>query len=205
MDNLEPFPRDFRDLPEGEVDVLWREVLRNERLWSEICVDLSQDEARTGELYDANRSWWFALHEVLHLYVQVQVQLHRTPGPLPGPLLMRLSKLTHDLGRGIVPDVVSDASKGSVGRPVGWTERTDIAHAIFYIQACKSGEIADRAYNKTVRETYNVTRRAVQKWVESADYLCVGIVRPSSPEAITRQMGVSGERYARIGRGAPSE
>jgi len=205
LDDWEPLPRDLRALSTQEVDLLWGEVLRNERLWSEVCLDLSRDAPRSGELYDANRSWWFAVHEVLQVYTQAQVQLHRTLEPFPGQLLMRLGKLTHDLGRGIVPQVVSDASKGKLGRPVGWTERRDIAHAIFYVQACKSGKIADRAYNKTVRDTYGVTRSTVQNWIKDADRLCAGIPRPFSPEAVLNQMRLSGARYYRIGRGAPSE
>lgn len=205
MDNWEPLPSDLRALTTEEVDLLWDNVLSKELQWSKKCLELSRDAPRSGKLFDASRSWWFSVHEVLHVYTQAQVQLQRTLEPFPGPLLMRLGKLTYDLGKGIVPHLVGDVSKGKPGRPVGWTERRDVAHAIFYVQACKSGEIADRAYNMSVRGAYNVTASAVRKWIKDADRLCAGIERPGSPEAIARQMHICGARYARIGRGAPSE
>lgn len=205
MDNCEPLPPDLRALTTKEVDLLWDKVLSNELDWSKKCFELSREAPNSSELFNATRCWWSSAHKVLQVYTQAQVQQHRTLEPFPGQLLMRLGKLTYDLGKGIVPQVVGDVSKGKPGRPVGWTERRDIAHAIFYVQACKSGEIADRAYNMTVRDTYNVTASAVQKWMKDADLLCAEIERPVSPEAITRQMRICGTRYARIGRGAPSE
>ncbi|MCI5041629.1 MAG: hypothetical protein MRY81_18335 [Donghicola eburneus] len=185
--------------------MLWEEVLRNERLWSEVCVELSHKADRPSELYEANRSWWFATHEVLAVYNQAQVQLGRTLTPFPGLALMRLSKLTHDLGRGIVSEVIRDASKGRIGRPIGWAERRDIAHAIHYIDACKEGIIADRAYNKTIAQAYDVTSRTVQKWIHGAGSLCANVPRALSHDEIINRMQASGKRYARIGRGASSE
>lgn len=205
MDNWEPLPSDLRALTTEEVDLLWDKVLSKEHHWSKKCLELSSDAPRSSELFNANRCWWSSASQVLQVFTQAQAQLHRTLEPFPIQMLMRLGKLTYDLGKGIVPQVAGDASKGKPGRPVGWTERRDIAHAIFYVQACKSGEIADRAYNKTVRNTYTVTARAVQKWMQNADDLCAGIQRPRSPEVIESQMRLSGARYSLIGRGAPSE
>lgn len=205
MDKGAPELFDLRCLSTQEVDQLWEEVLRNEQRCAVACVELSQTTDQSNELYEANRSWWFAAHEVLAVYNLAQVQLGRTLAPFPGMALMRLSKLSHDLGQGIVPEVVRDASKGRIGRPIGWDERRDIANAIYYIDACKAGMIADRAYNMTVRQVYQVTSRTVQKWMQNADTLCANVPRALSPDEITNRMHVSGKRYARIGRGAASE
>ena len=67
------------------------------------------------------------------------------------------------------------------------------------------GEISDRSPNKTVRQAFNVTARAVQNWAKDRGRICVDVPHQHlSPEKLRNKMLECGQVYSREGRGAPS-
>lgn len=189
-------------LSEAELQQWWTDLLKIEQGWSEICMDyhIQCDD----DLQIALKQWWFSVHRVLLFYTRAHDHADKPLEPFPAHLMLRLSRITHDLGLGDVPEVITDLQKGSGRNSTGWTEREDIANAIFYIEACRTGIINDKAFNQTVSSAFNVTKRTVQRWCETPDRYCENFSSPRSAKAIEQRMKRSAERYRRYGRGAPS-
>ncbi len=109
------------------------------------------ENATAQEKQAASRRWWSAANAVLWHYVRTHAQERITLEPLPANLLARLANLAEELSNGNVSELISDVHK--IGRPRKWRkERHDIARAIYYVEAVRRGEIADRHPIKTVHE-----------------------------------------------------
>lgn len=188
-------------MSEQEVQVLWQALLKQEIQRAEECLDANASNLPEQDQKQALRSWWAATHELLAIFLAAhnsKVVLE----PFPRVQLHRLSTLSGELAKGIVPDLIRDAASASNGRPNTHYERKDIANAIFYKQACEGGLIRDRRSTKTVSDTYGVAKRTVQRWMNDSDALCDGFAKPKTAKAIEQQMRANGKRYDKIGRGA---
>lgn len=202
MDDLEPLPKDIAGLSEKELQDWWRDLLLTERTWSEICME--RHDKNDDDVQSALKQWWFSVHRALLFYTRTQAGGGLPIEPFPAQLMLRLSRISHDLGHGDVSELITDLQKGGGRNSKGWTEREDIANAIFYIKACQEGVIKNRAFNQTVSDAFNVTKRTVQRWCENADDYCAAFSSARSAKVIEERMRRSAERYSRYGRGAPS-
>lgn len=202
---LSELPVDLRELELRDLQEFWLQLIDEEKALFDRCRELDTEDASKPQKSMATRSWWGVLHLQLWIYSNAQRQLSHTLEPYPAYAFERLTRITHDLSKGVVSPAILDAGKGNNGRPMTFFERRDIAHAVYYIQAVKAGALEDQSWNKTVRDTYNVSQRAVRRWQENADTICFLVPKPISAKQATRRMREGGERYSRIGRGAPSE
>ena len=205
MLDIEELPADLRNVELAELAGIWGKLIEDEALWSAKLGEAVNDEAQSHLVPDMCRAWWGSLHLIIRVYSRAQAQRGLHLHPFPGPAFERLSLLTHELSRGVKSQAITDAMRGNMGRPMSYSERRDIAHAIFYIRAAKEGVIDDRSYNQTVRNAYNVTKRAVQRWCEREAVFCLAVAKPQSAKVLQSKMFECGERYSRIGRGAPSK
>lgn len=183
----------------------WPKLLDREESTFLMCVKLDgQNRERTPKKSTAVREWWTIANAVIWMFVRTRAQHNHELEPFPAYTFGRLANIAEELGNGIVPKLVSDTA--TAGRPTRLAERHVIAYGILYIEAVRRGEIADKAPNKTVRQAYNVTARAVQKWVKKRDQYCVGVPHKSyTPEKLVEKMRASGAQYLIFGRGAPSD
>lgn len=181
----------------------WSYLYEEEHRAFEASVKLDNDNSdKTPEKAEAVRHWWMVASALTRFFVQVRLKKELELQPFPAYALTRLSNISEELGVGNVPTFVTDGRKA--GRVLWRGERRHIAHAVFYIEAAKRGEIQDRSYNKTVREAFRVSAKAVQGWLKQRDKICVGLpYKHLTPAMIQRKMQESGAIYARIGRGAP--
>ena len=186
----------------GPLEEFWpRLVVQLEEEIEALALRQASGETRE-ELRDSTQSWWTTVSGALRIYAQSKAQgIPIYPDPVF--LLERLARVAEDLGNGNIPQIVQDA--GDNKRTRWGRERFDIAYAIFYIDACKDGRIEDRAYNKTVSSTYNVTPKAVRGWLACREEICRGVPCDGyDAERLTKEMKERGRIYARVGRGAPS-
>ena len=166
-------------------------------------LDASNQEA-SDEKKRAVREWWSLVNGVLWMFVRTRAQHDCELTPFPAYTLGRLANIAEEISNGNIPSFVMDARKG--GRALWRSERHHIAFGIAYIEAVREGKIADPSPNKTVRQAYNVTAKAVQNWMKRRDEICVGVpLKNLDPVQLEEQMRECAEVYARIGRGAPSD
>jgi len=186
----------LRDLQGG-----WQSLLADEERLFNRARELSRENwEKTDARSKAVREWWSVANAILWKYTRTQAQQNIYLEPMPIITMARLANIAEELSNGNVPSFVSDAATS--GRPRWLKERHHIAYAIYYIEAAKRGEIQDRSHNKTVREIYGVSARAVQKWVEERDEICVGVpIRNLDSTLIEKKMRESGAVYQSIGRG----
>lgn len=179
----------------------WQLLLETEeRLFKNACELELQNWEKTEEQVEALREWWSCTNAIIWMFVRTNAQDGITLEPFPHFTLARLANISEELSRGIVPTFVSDAA--ARGRPLRRKERHHIAYAIFYIEAVQRGDITDRHHNKTVREIYGVTAKAVQKWMKQRDEICLGVpIEGYSPEQIEQKMRKCGAFYKVVGRG----
>ena len=150
------------------------------------------------------RRWWGVANACLSMFIRTKKLYGHTLEPFPAMMLANLANISEEISNGNIPAFVSDAKSG--GRRWRLQERQDIAYAVAYIEAVRRREIEDKSPNKTVRNIYNVSARAVQKWVERRNEILVGVpYKHLSPDQLTKKMRECGEKYSRIGRGAPAE
>ena len=93
--------------------------------------------------------------------------------PAPVETFGRLANISEEIGVGNIPKFITDAKKG--GRKRWRKEREHIAFGKFYHEIAKRGEIDDAAPTKTIASLFGVSPRAVQKWVERWDEICLGV------------------------------
>ncbi|MGE4612191.1 MAG: hypothetical protein AAED33_12525 [Paracoccaceae bacterium] len=188
-DSLEETRSEWQLLLEDEEQLFIRACEIDRELWGKHKVKS-----------EAVREWWSAANAILWKYVRTHAQHNIYLEPMPAYTMARLANIAEELSNGNVPSFVSDAAIS--GRPRWRKQRHHIAYAIYYIEAATRGEIKDTAYNKTVREIYGVTSRAVQKWLEERDKICIGVpIKGYSPELIEKKMRESGAIYDELGPG----
>lgn len=189
----------------AELESKWIDLLETEEAAFQRCCELDRESPdRTPQKSDAVRHWWNVVNSALWMFNRTRMQFDYELKPFPMYVLGRLANISEEISNGIIPAFVEDA-RGN-GRPLHLGERKHIAYGVLYVEAARRGEIDDRSPNKTVRQAYNVTSRAVQGWMKRRDKICVGIpYRHLSPEDLTEKMLECGQVYSRIGRGAPSK
>lgn len=189
-----------------------REAGPLEEVWPHLLAEIDEEiESIAGrqasgeireELQVSIQDWWMTVSGALRIYLRCKAQ-GVSIDPDPVFLLERIARIAEELGNGNMPWLVRDAANNK--RKLWLEERFAIAYAIFYIEACKDGRIADRAYNKTVSSTYNVTPKAVRGWLSRREDICRGVPCENySAERLIKEMTDRGRIYARVGRGAPS-
>ncbi len=183
----------------------WRRLLLEEVEAFSRCVRMDeQNPFPTPEKSAAVRGWWGIVNRILWMCTRTRMQSGRELQPFPAETFARLANISEELGKGNLPSFVSDVARR--GRPLWRKERHAIAYGVLYIEAAKRGDIPDRAPNKTVRQAYNVTARAVQGWIERRDEIVAGVPRRHlTADQLREKMLKSGAEYSRSGRGAPSE
>ncbi len=189
----------------SELAATWQELLdMEESAFRECCKLDSENADKSPEKVEAVRVWWSIVNSVLHMFVRTRAQYDFELKPFPAFPLSRLANISEEISNGNIPKFVKDATKQ--GRPLWLKEQKHIAFAIFYLEAVGRGEISDKSPNKTVRQAYNVTARAVQKWKKKREEICVGVAHKHlTPEKLTEKMYEYGEIYSVIGRGAPAK
>lgn len=187
----------------NELQLHWTDLLQQIEAQFDICTKLDVASAvKPNEKAEATRKWWAIANSALWMFVRTRAQYDYELTPFPYLLLGRLANISEELSMGNVPSFVSNTK--TKGRAYWRMERHHIAYAVLYIEAVKRGEINDHSPNKTVRRAYNVTARAVQKWLKRKAEICVGVPhRGLSSEQLTQKMIECGKVYSRIGRGAP--
>ncbi|WP_323786420.1 hypothetical protein [Thalassovita sp.] len=160
-----------------------------------------QGEKPTKAHQEAVRSFWGITAHMLNQYVRTCAQHNHYLEPMPLVPLSRLALHCEELSNGIVPDSIEKAR--APGRPMRWGERSDIARALFFLEAVEAGDLQCDAPVKTVAECFNVTKQTVRNWRGRMDELCKGQPKPH-PNVIEEAMRHAGTRYSIIGRGAPS-
>lgn len=190
----------------AELSQKWQTLLGDEKAAFMRCVELdNENHDRNIEKSEAVRRWWKIVSSVLWMFKSTRAEYDHELQPFPWDAFIRLEKISKELSNGIILSFVEDA-RSVGGRPLRLGERKDIAYGILYIEAVRRGEITDRAPNKTVRQAYNVTAKAVQGWVKRREEICGELQNRSlSPEKLKAKMLECGAVYSRIGRGAPSE
>ncbi len=183
----------------------WPKLLElEEAAFQRNCELDSHGEHVSQEKKDAVREWWRLVNGILWMFVRTRAQHNHELQPFPAYTLGRLANIAEEISNGNVPSLISDARKG--GRALWRAERHHIAYGIAYIEAVREGKIIDKSPNKTVRQAYNVTAKAVQNWMKRRDEFCVGVpFKHLTPSQLQEKMVECAEVYARIGRGAPSD
>ncbi len=139
----------------NELQAKWEVLLEEEeRLFNLACQLDTQSSDKFEEKSAAVRAWWGATNAALWMFNRTRAQHNHELSPFPAFILGRLANISEELANGNVPSFVSDVARE--GRVWWRQERHDIGFAVAYISAAKEGKISDRAYNKTVRQTYNV-------------------------------------------------
>jgi len=188
-----------------QLEAIWMALIEAEQKAFTRCVEYQQRSTATKrEKSDVVREWWGLANQMLRLFVRAHDEFGCDLKPIPALLLDRLGSVAEELSNGVIPEFVEYVRGG--GRPRRRGERIDQAVAILYLEAVGRGEIEDRHPNKTVRQAYNVTAQAVRNWVKQRESICLdlGDYRFAA-EKLKEMMLESGARYARQGRGAPSE
>lgn len=193
-----------REIELAQLQLEWSKLLeQEEKAFTRSCDLDNTTSDKSDKKSEAVREWWSIANAVLWMFTRTRAQLDHELQPFPAVVFGRLANIAEEISNGIIPTFVDDARKG--GRPMYRAERHHIAYAVFYIEAAKRGEIEDNSPNKTVRQAYNVTAKAVQGWVRKRDSICVGVpFKNLSPEKLRKKMLECGEIYARLGRGAPA-
>lgn len=188
-----------------DLQAKWSDLLQQEEIAFQRCCELDrQNHDRSSEKSEAVRHWWNVVNAVLWMFNRTRAQHDHELKPFPMYVLGRLANISEEISNGIIPTFVEDARGG--GRPLYLGERKHIAYGVLYVEAARRGEIDDKAPNKTVRQAYNVTAKAVQGWMKRRDQICVGVpIRHLDPQELREKMLECGQVYSRIGRGAPSE
>lgn len=158
------------------------------------------DYSKTAGNQNRALDWFKSLEEFLDAYRNANHQSFSDEDVILG----RLQGLVRAFAVGKIPDVVKLAAQKD-GNPWWPKEREDIAMAIYYVEAAKSGAIQNTAYNKFIRDHFGVQPQTVRRWVKDKDRICEGISAPAS-SVLERDILKRGERYKswRSGRkGAP--
>ncbi|MEM6891725.1 MAG: hypothetical protein AAF636_26930 [Pseudomonadota bacterium] len=183
----------------------WDRLVRAEHDAFQLCCKLDADaEGKKNEKARAVQDWWSKTAKLLNFYWRTKGLEGIELTPFPMDVLSRLANISSEISDGITPTIVKDA--GKMGRQLHYGEKRHLALAVEYMAAVKRGDINDKAPNKTVREAYNVTSRAVQGWCKRASEILEHFdFSRMKPEQLKQEMQKAGAIYARIGRSAPSE
>ncbi len=148
------------------------------------------------------RYWWAIVHEGLQRKIR-QHEVSEALSHLLDEVTYRFFLISDRLADGKIPPDTKGI--GVRGLRHSLLEAKDIAWAIAYLQACKRGEIKNEKPTSTVAEAYDVTKRAVQKWVtERAEYLELVDLNDINGNELERMMFEAAARYQKIGRGTGS-
>lgn len=202
----EKFPQNIELVDKlTEYERAWRELLDEEELAFQKCVQLDHEtHEKTREKAEAVRQWWEITNSILWMFTRTRAQFYYELSPFPMYVFGRLANISEELSNGIIPSFVEDA-RGGRGRRRRLSERKHIAYGVLYIEAVRRGEILDRSPNKTVRQAYGVTAKAVQKWMRERNELCVGVPHKHlTPTMLSEKMFECAKVYHKIGRGAPA-
>jgi hypothetical protein len=120
-------------------------------------------------------------------------------GKAPAELFYAFSKISADLAKGVIPELVTDVAARGRSLPSG-EEEYDRNWAVLYLKCVDEGKIPDRRHNKTVRELYGVRDSTVRcwrkldipKWMEAFK---------NEPQQIVENMKVAAGRYRVCRRG----
>ena len=183
----------------------WPKLLdREEVAFQYLCSINDEKYAKTHKKSKATKEWWLLVNAILWMQIRTKAQLNHDLHPPPFNMLGRMANIAEELSSGLVSTIISDVSTG--GRPLWRAERHDIGYGVAYMKAVERGELEDKSPNKTVRQAYGVTAKAVQRWVRREQEICVGVpFKHLSPQQLKDKMLESGARYSKIGRGAPSD
>lgn len=174
----------------------WSTLRLEEERAFEKARDAAANDAGPARREALARDWFSAASRVLVEYYKSHADTSDGEPHFPVPLreIGRAAVLFEELAQGRVKDVIKDAI-GQGGRPGMWrAERKGLAVAVRYIELSKSGEIADRAYNKTVAQAFSVDRTTVQRWwKKKAEIVCD--FPQWYPEQVTAWLPTEGARY----------
>jgi hypothetical protein len=128
--------------------------------------------------------------------------------PFPPSLAQRISDqmrlLIVGIGRGPIDDLLRQRGNRANGpqelRAQGW--------AAAYVGAAKAGIINNGKYTKTVAEAFNVSKRAVERWIKGQqkqgiawrDILPLGMTDDEIPAFLTSRIQEVGREYVEKGR-----